>query len=195
MSNTRPHPLATRKAALRRIAKGEMRAEVCRQLGIDPKTLRKWIREQQEGKVPGHIGQHAPQIPVDEAPGALGIAQHRKLDEVLALTLPVGSPAEMAKNVLAQKLARALQDSPVPVPTKTAEWCRLAAALTDLLGLTGKTAAKPSGGGANNLTVRMEVVSRQPRSVGQPRDAEIVEVSPTVTDAPEENFDASDESC
>lgn len=169
MAASKPHPLATRRAALRRVAKGELRAEVCRQLGIDPKTLRKWLRESQEGKIPGHPDQHQPAIPVDEAPGALGLPVGRKLDEVLALTLPVGNPQEMAKNVLAQKLARALQDSPVPVPTKTAEWCRLAAALTDLLGLTGRAAAKPATLAPGTLNVRMEVVSRQPRSVGQPR--------------------------
>ena len=111
-----PHPLATRRAALRRVAKGEMPAEVCRQMGLDPKTLRKWRKEAAEGKVPGTLHKEA-LIPVDEAPGALAMPTGKTLAETLAITLPVGSPQDLVKNAMAQKIARALQDSPIPQPT------------------------------------------------------------------------------
>lgn len=159
-----PHPLATRKAALRRVAKGELRAEVCRQLGIDPKTLRKWIREEAEGKIPGARNQ-SPLIPVEEAPQALGMPVDKKLDEVLALTLPVGNPQDLVKNAMAQKIARALQDSPIPQPTKVSEFRQLITLLYETLGITGKGAAKsPPAGFSGNLNVRLDVVSRPPRS-------------------------------
>ena len=119
-----PHPLATRRAALRRVAKGEMPAEVCRQMGLDPKTLRKWRKEAAEGKIPGTVHKEA-LIPVDEAPGALAMPTGKSLAETLAITLPVGSPQDLVKNAMAQKIARALQDSPIPQPTKVSEFRQL----------------------------------------------------------------------
>lgn len=172
-----PHPLTTRKAALRRVAKGETKAEVCRQLGIDPKTLRAWLKDAAEGKVPG--ARKEPPVPVDEAPAALAMPQAagRKLDEVLALTMPVGTPQDLTKNIMAQKIARALQDSPIPQPTKVSEFKHLVGLLYDTLGITGKGAAKsPAGSLSGNLTIRMDVVARPPRSAGAPVTVDAVEV-------------------
>ena len=177
-----PHPLATRRAALRRVAKGEQKAEVCRQLGLDPKTLRKWIKEAAEGKLPGTHNREI-SVPVDEAPGALAMPTGKTLAETLAITLPVGSPQDLVKNHMAQKIARALEGAPIPQPTKVSEFRQLIGILYDTLGISGKGASKQAPGGfAGNLNVRMEVVSRPPRSAVQSVDAEVVEVSDTEDD-------------
>ena len=153
-----------------------MPAEVCRQMGLDPKTLRKWRKEAAEGKVPGTLHKEA-LIPVDEAPGALAMPTGKSLAETLAITLPVGSPQDLVRNSMAQKLARALQDSPIPQPTKVSEFRQLITLLYDTLGINAK-----GGGGkqptpfAGSLSVRMEVVSRPPRSAVQSVEAEVVEV-------------------
>lgn len=182
-----PHPLATRRAALRRVAKGEMPAEVCRQMGIDPKTLRKWRKEAAEGKLPGTHNREV-SVPVDEAPGALAMPTGKTLAETLAITLPVGSPQDLVKNLMAQKIARALEGAPIPQPTKVAEFLRLISALYETLGINAKGAGgkQAPGGFAGNLNVRMEVVSRPPRSAVQSVDAEIVEGPPEDYDDPDD---------
>lgn len=168
-----PHPLATRRAALRKVAKGELRTEVCRQLGLDPKTLRKWIKEQAEGKIPGQHNRSA-LIPVDEAPSALAMPAGGKLDETMAVVLPVGTPQDLWKNAMAQKIAKAVQDAPIPQPSKISEWRQLVGMMNEILGVGGKGGAKaPPAGFAGNLSIRMEVVSRPPRSA-RPIEAEIV---------------------
>jgi transposase-like protein len=171
-----PHPLATRRAALRRVAKGEQKAEVCRQLGLDPKTLRKWIKEASEGKLPGTHNREV-SVPVDEAPGALAMPTGKSLAETLAITLPVGSPQDLVRNNVAQKIARALEGAPIPQPTKISEFRQLIGILYDTLGITGKGAGgkQAPSGFSGNLNVRMEVVSRPPRSAVQSVDAEVVE--------------------
>ena len=172
-----PHPLATRRAALRRVAKGEQKAEVCRQLGLDPKTLRKWIKEASEGKLPGTHNREV-SVPVDEAPGALAMPTGKSLAETLAITLPVGSPQDLVRNNVAQKIARALEGAPIPQPTKISEFRQLIGILYDTLGINAKGAGgkQAPGGFSGNLNVRMEVVSRPPRSAVQSVDAEVVEV-------------------
>ena len=181
-----PHPLATRRAALRRVAKGEQKAEVCRQLGLDPKTLRKWIKEASEGKLPGTHNREV-SVPVDEAPGALAMPTGKSLAETLAITLPVGSPQDLVRNNVAQKIARALEGAPIPQPTKISEFRQLIGILYDTLGITGKGAGgKQATPFAGSLSVRMEVVSRPPRSAVQSIDAEVVEV-------PAEGYDDPDD--
>ena len=164
-----------------------MPAEVCRQMGLDPKTLRKWRKEAAEGKVPGTLHKEA-LIPVDEAPGALAMPTGKSLAETLAITLPVGSPQDLVRNSMAQKLARALQDSPIPQPTKVSEFRQLITLLYDTLGINAKGAgAKSSPGGfSGNLNVRMEVVSRPPRSAVQSVEAEVVEVPAGDYDDPDD---------
>ena len=157
-------------------------------MGLDPKTLRKWRKEAAEGKVPGTLHKEA-LIPVDEAPGALAMPTGKSLAETLAITLPVGSPQDLVRNSMAQKLARALQDSPIPQPTKVSEFRQLITLLYDTLGINAKggAAGKGSGGGfSGNLNVRMEVVSRPPRSAIQSVDAEVVEVPAEAHDDPDD---------
>lgn len=154
-----------------------MPAEVCRQMGLDPKTLRKWRKEAAEGKIPGTVHKET-LIPVDEAPGALAMPTGKTLAETLAITLPVGSPQDLVKNAMAQKIARALQDSPIPQPTKVSEFRQLITLLYETLGINSKGGGGSKGSTpfAGSLSVRMEVVSRPPRSAIQSVDAEVVEV-------------------
>lgn len=145
-------------------------------MGLDPKTLRKWRKEAAEGKVPGTLHKEA-LIPVDEAPGALAMPTGKSLAETLAITLPVGSPQDLVKNAMAQKIARALEGAPIPQPTKISEFRQLIGILYDTLGINGKGGgAKGSTPFAGSLNVRMEVVSRPPRSAVQSVEAEVVEV-------------------
>lgn len=153
-----------------------MPAEVCRQMGLDPKTLRKWRKEAAEGKLPGNHNREI-SVPVDEAPGALAMPTGKTLAETLAITLPVGSPQDLVKNHMAQKIARALEGAPIPQPTKVSEFRQLISILYDTLGINGKGGgAKGSTPFAGSLNVRMEVVSRPPRSAVQSVEAEVVEV-------------------
>ncbi len=186
---SKPHPLSVRKKALRRLAKGERPAEVCRAMGLDPKTLRKWRKDAAEGRAPGVSG--TPPLPMDAAPQALAIAKKEgeTLAEMFARLVPVGTAEDVFRNVMLQKIATALQNSPIPQPTKISEFkvlANLAAQLLDIGPKPGRPAGKKGFSDGANLTIRLESLSKGPRVL----DAEVVSVE--VGDDEEDDEENSD---
>lgn len=180
---TAPHSLSTKKKALRLVAKGELRAHVARKLGIDPKTLRQWIADAESGKQPGMRRTAADVVqPMDEAPEALVLARRPEetIAEMMARSIPVGTPEGVYRNMVAQKLMTALEGGgAIPVPVKISEWKTLIGLMNQLMGVTagpGRPAKNPQGPKSGpNITIKLENLSSGPRLADVIVDAEEVD--------------------
>lgn len=160
-----PHPLATRKKALRMLAAGERPTHVARTLGIDKKTLSAWRKDAAAGRLPNQPREVL--APMDAAPGALSIvrADGESVSEMMARLIPVNTPEGVYRNMMLQKILKALEASPIPVPAKISEFKMLAGLASDLLSLSaagsvGKKGQLPAN---TTLTVRVENLSKGPR--------------------------------
>lgn len=180
-----PHTLSVRRKALRLVAKGEMKAAVARKLGIDPKTLRQWIKDEEEGRTPGQ--RRAPEDvvqPMDEAPEAL-IAARREgetMAEMVARLVPVGTPEGVYKNMMLQKIMTAMESGgAIPAPAKMSDWKTLVGMANQLLGITSGPGRPPKnpqatgGSGGPHITIKLENLSRGPRLADIVLDADVVE--------------------
>ena len=168
---SQPYSLAIRRKALRLLAKGERMTEIARITGASVKSIRRWRKEDAEGKKPNQV--KVPSVPLDEAPGAIAMPMDLPLDEMLAKTLPAGSPDDVVRNIFMQKLALAMKDAAIPPPVKLSDWKTLLSIAEFGLNTKGKQAAS-KGKGRAAQHVRLEIISKAPR-YAQPIDVEVEE--------------------
>lgn len=181
--STSPHTLSTRRKALRLVAKGELKAHVARKLGLSPKTLRQWIADDKEGRVPGQRRTPEDVVqPMDEAPEALTIAKREDetIAEMMARLIPVGTPEGVYKNMMLQKIMTAIEaGGAIPAPVKMSDWKTLVGMANQLVGVTagpGRPPKNPQNTGGQHITIKLENLARGPRLADVVVEAEEVDV-------------------